>query len=208
MSDATLDKNATEGVDYEFWSQISGWTISEAAALLLDIDPERIPPESSDREALGYKYRRLFRLLDRAREMEELDCPMIPKDFLTWASSNGIKPPSQLEATVRAGKRHRNWSTRYSAEKKQRVQLSLEIKALKEEIADNPGPRVKTTLLTLIGGMARAKFNHSSKRPGTAAKIEKALDGPEVNWHLSNNTIKTYLDEADALYDGDHPESK
>jgi hypothetical protein len=111
MSDATRDKSATEGVDYKFWSQISGWTISEAAALLLDIDPERIPPESSDREALGYKYRRLFRLLDRAREMEELDCPMIPKDFLTWASSNGIKPPGQLEATVRAGNHREPWRT-------------------------------------------------------------------------------------------------
>jgi hypothetical protein len=43
MSDATPEKKANEGVDYKFWSQMSGWTVAEAAALLLDIDPDRLP---------------------------------------------------------------------------------------------------------------------------------------------------------------------
>jgi hypothetical protein len=82
MSDATRDNNATEGVDYKFWSQMSGWTVAEAAALLLDIDPDRLPEESDDRGAPGWEYRRLFRLLDRARKMEELSSPMTPREFL------------------------------------------------------------------------------------------------------------------------------
>jgi hypothetical protein len=207
MSDATPDNNATEGVDYKFWSQMSGWTVAEAAALLLDIDPDRLPEDSDDRRTPGWEYRRLFRLLDRAREMEELECPMTPREFLAWASSNGIKPPGQLEATVRAGKPHRNWRTRYRAIRKERDQLRDEVEGLREEIADNPKPRARTTLLKLVGGMARAKFNHSSNRHGTAAKIGTALDHPNVNWHLANNSIKAYLDEADALYDADHPKN-
>jgi hypothetical protein len=203
MGDAVRDSN--EPVDYEFWSQMSGWTVSEAAALLLDIDPDRLPPDSSECETLSSKYRRLLRLLDRAREMEELDSPMTPREFLAWASSNGIKPPDQLEATVRAGKPHRNWRTRYRDVRKERDQLRLEVKALKGMIADKPNPRSKTALLKLVGGMARARFGHSSNRTGTAGKIEEALDHPNVHWHLANNTIKAYLDEADALYDEEHP---
>ena len=57
MSDATPDNNATEGVDYKFWSQMSGWTVAEAAALLLDIDPDRLPEESDDRGTRGWEYR-------------------------------------------------------------------------------------------------------------------------------------------------------
>ena len=86
--------------------------------------------------------------------------------------------------------------------------MLVEVEALKEEIADNPNPRARTTLLKLVGGMARAKFNHSSNTSGTAAKIENALDQPNVSWHLANNSIKTYLDEADAMYDADHPKLK
>jgi hypothetical protein len=101
MTDTAPHNNngASEGVDYEFWSRMSGWTVAEAAALLLDIDPDRLPEESKDGGTRGWEYRRLFRLLDRARKMEELSSPMTPREFLTWASSNGIKPPEQLEAT-------------------------------------------------------------------------------------------------------------
>jgi len=85
MSDATPEKKANEGVDYKFWSQMSGWTVAEAAALLLDINPDRLPEESEDRGTLGWECRRLFRLLDRAREMEELECPMTPRVIFTAA---------------------------------------------------------------------------------------------------------------------------
>ena len=109
MSAARKANDANEKIDYEFWSQMSGWTVAEAAALLLEIDPDRLPEETDDRGRPGWKYRRLFRLLDRAREMEELSSPMTPREFLTWASSNGLKAPEKLEATVRAGMPHRNW---------------------------------------------------------------------------------------------------
>jgi hypothetical protein len=88
MTGAIPDNKATEGVDYKFWSQMSGWTAAEAAALLLDIDPDRIPEKSEDRGTPGWEYRRLFRLLDRARKMDELSSPMAPREFLQWASSN------------------------------------------------------------------------------------------------------------------------
>lgn len=109
MISAALDNRATEGVDYKYWSQMSGWTVAEAAALLLDIDPDRIPEKSEEVGTPGWQYWRLHRLLARARKMDELSSPMSPRDFLAWASSNGLKPSDQLAVTVRAGKPHRNW---------------------------------------------------------------------------------------------------
>ena len=206
MSDATRDNNATEGVDYKFWSQMSGWTVAEAAALLLDIDPDRRPEKSNDRGTPGWEYRRLFRLLDRARKMEELSSPMTPREFLTWASSNGLKPPGQLEATVRAGRPHRNWKTRYHDMRRQRNQLHAEVESLREQVADDLNPKARITLLKLAGGLARVHFNHQTNHRETVSKIGRALD--TLEWHLAEGTIRTYINEADALYDQDHPNLK
>lgn len=197
--------DASEGVDYEFWSRMSGWTVAEAAALLLDIDPDRLPEESKDRGTRGWEYRRLFRLLDRARKMEELSSPMTPREFLTWASSNGIKPPEQLDATVRAGKPHRNWKTRYQAMRRERDSLLAEVEGLSEKVADDLNPRVRQTLLKLVGGMARAKFKHVTGNRNTVSSIQRALE--DVDWPLTGNSIRTYLNEADVLYDQEHPKN-
>jgi hypothetical protein len=205
MTDTAPDSNAPEGVDYEFWSRMSGWTVAEAAALLLDIDPDRLPEESEDRGTRGWEYRRLFRLLDRARKMEELSSPMTPREFLTWASSNGIKPPEPLEATVRAGKPHRNWKTRYQAMRRERDSLLAEVEALNEKVEDDLNPRVRQTLLKLVGGMARAKFKHVTGNRNTVSSIQHALEN--VDWPLTGNSIRTYLNEADVLYDQEHPKN-
>jgi hypothetical protein len=206
MSDATRDNNATEGVDYKFWSQMSGWTVAEAAALLLDIDPDRLPEESEDRGTRGWEYRRLFRLLDRARKMEELSSPMTPREFLAWASSNGLKPPGQLETTVRAGTPHRNWRIRYRAMRKERDRLLAEVEALNEQIADDLNPAARKTLLKLVGGLARVHFKHHTGNHQTVSKIEKLMDN--LGWHVANNSIRTHLSEADSLFDQDHPNLK
>jgi hypothetical protein len=204
MSDA--DNNATEGIDYKFWSQMSGWTVAEAAALLLDIDPDRLPEKSDNRGTPGWEYRRLFRLLDRARTMEELSSPMTPREFLAWASSNGLKPPGQLETTVRAGKPHRNWRTRYRDMRHERDQLRAEVESLREQVADDVKPKARKTLLKLVGGLARVHFKHHTNNHQTVSKIEKLMDNLE--WHVANGSIRTHLGEADALFDQDHPNLK
>jgi hypothetical protein len=206
MSEATPPKKESEGVDYEFWSQMSGWTVAEAAALLLDMDPDQIPEESEGRGTAGWEYRRLFRLLDRAREMEELASPMTPREFLAWASSNGLKPPERLEVTVRAGTPHRDWRKRYRAIRRERDRLLAEVEALKDQIADDLHPAARKTLLKLMGGLARVHLKHKTNNHQTVSKIEKLMQ--TVQWPVANNSIRTYLSEADALFDQDHPNLK
>ncbi len=203
MSDAKPEKKTNEGVDYKFWSQMSGWTVAEAAALLLDIDPDRLPQEPEERGTRAWEYRRLVRLLDRAREMDELSSPMTPREFLAWASSNGLKPPIQLETTVRAGKPHRNWRTRYRDMKKERDRLLIEVEELRQQVADDLNPAARKTLLKLVGGLSRVHFKHSTNNHQTVSKLEKLMDS--LTWHVSNNAIRAHLNEADALFDQDHP---
>ena len=161
MTDTAPHNNASRGLDYDFWSRMSGWTVAEAAALMLDIDPDRIPEKSDGAGTPGWHYWRLHRLLARARKMEELSTPMTPREFLTWASSNGIKPPEQLEATVRAGKPHRNWKIRYQAMRRERDRLKTEVEALNEQVADDLNPAARKTLLKLVGGFPTQRGIHT-----------------------------------------------
>jgi hypothetical protein len=206
MTSPAPDNGAMEGVDYKYWSQISGWTVAEAAALLLDIDPDCVPEKSDEVGTPGWQYWRLFRLLDRAWKMDELSSPMTPREFLAWASSNGLKPPGQLEMTVRAGKPHRNWQTRYRAMRRERDRLLDEVEALNEQVAGNLNPAARKTLLKLVGGLSRAHFKHHTGNHQTVSKIDKLMD--DLVWHVANNTIRTHLNEADALFDQDHPDLK
>jgi hypothetical protein len=68
--------------------------------------------------------------------MDELSSPMTPREFLQWASSNGLKPPEQLEVTVRAGRLPRNWKTRYRAMRRERDQLQAELDILADQLGD------------------------------------------------------------------------
>jgi hypothetical protein len=200
-----MNQNTPTTPDYEFWSQMSGWTVAEAAALLLDVDPDRLPENFDEPETLGWKHRRLLRLLSRAEEMDELSSPMAPWDFLTWALSNKLSPPAKLEETVRSGNsRQRNWRKKYFRMKKKHGRLKERIAAY-EKLNDEPKTRVRRTLLHLIGGMARAKFGHTKDPKGTVKRIENALMA--VEWPLTNNTIREYLGHADEVYEEERPVS-
>jgi len=72
---------------------MSGWTVAEAAALLLDIDPDRLP-EMEDAEP-GLVYRRLF-VSWIVPKMGELSTPMTPQIF-NLGVQQWMKPPEQLQ---------------------------------------------------------------------------------------------------------------
>src|SRR5829696_3916372 len=72
-------------VDYDCWGRMPGWTMSEAAALLLGHDPDRMNlAENRQHEpgSPGWKYKRLHRMLARACEMEKLSDPEVPRVLL------------------------------------------------------------------------------------------------------------------------------
>src|SRR4051794_16233718 len=87
------DQPSDGEVDYGYWGRMPGWTMSEAASLLLGHDPDRMDPANGEQHepgSLGWKYRRLLRVLERACEMDELSNPEVPRVLLDWARSNKI----------------------------------------------------------------------------------------------------------------------
>jgi hypothetical protein len=195
MMVAANDSKATEDVDYDFWGRMPGWTISEAAALLLDIDPDNIPTGGqSDVAPPGtreWDYYRLRRRLRRAQKMDDLDNPMRPTDFLEWAISNNLNVRDILKESVKSGKKLQNWRAKYFSMKRKR-------NALIARLEDNVSPKERTSLLKLVLGMARKSFNHKVDSPHTVTKIEKALQ--EANLSVSNDVIRKYLAEADEKF--------
>src|SRR3954451_17091380 len=86
-------------VDYDYWGRMPGWTMSEAAALLLGYDPDRMNPAEDKQHEPGsatWKYKRLLRVLQRACEMDELSSPEILQVLLEWARSNKVDLPQLL----------------------------------------------------------------------------------------------------------------
>ena len=144
-------------VDYGYWGRMPGWTMSEAAALLLGHDPDRMnPTENRQHEpgSPGWKYKRLHRMLERACEMEKLSDPEVPRVLLEWAENNKIDTPPMLVEKMRAVVDVRNWRRRYSAMKKERDELRAERDALAEELKrvkdEELDTRERATLLKMI----------------------------------------------------------
>jgi hypothetical protein len=185
-----------EGLDYKYWCRMPGWTVTEAAALLLDLDPDR-PKKSgkdTDFDAKEWEYFRLRRLMKRAETMDLLSSPMSPREFLQWAMSNNIPRNEKLEGIVTSTKRLSDWRKRYFRMKRRRDQLA-------EELEDKVLPKERLTFLKLVLGMARAKFAHKKGGHNTVGQIHDSLEKKGRGITLAKDSIKKYLDEADERID-------
>jgi hypothetical protein len=193
-------------VDYGYWGRMPGWTMSEAAALFLGHDPDRMnPTENRQHEpgSPGWEYKRLRRMLKRACEMDELSSPEVPRVLLEWARSNKIDTPPMLVEKARTGGRVRNWRGRHSAMKKERDELRAERDKLEEELKrvkdEELDTRERATLLKMIFAMAKAKFKFdpAASRSDAVPLICSALEG--ANLKLSDDVIRNKLDDAARL---------
>lgn len=194
VTDAQSQSEPTKEVDYDFWGRMPGWSISEAAALLLDIDPDNKMPgtrKDFERGTKEWEYHRLRRRLKRAQKMDDLDNPMRPRDFVEWAISNKLHVSDGLKESVISGKRLLNWRGKYFSMKRKRDKLATSLE-------DSVSPKERTSLQKIVLGMARSKFRHKVGNPHTVAAIEKALE--EVRLPLSNDVIRKYLAEADEKF--------
>jgi|SRR4051812_31901487 len=194
MSGDVDNSEATEGVDHDYWGNMPGWTISEAAALLLDIDPDNIPQGSRAEltpRTREWEYHRLRRRLERAQEMEDLDNPTRPRDFIEWAISNKLDVSDAVKESVKSGKKLLNWRGKYFSMKRKRD-------ALTAELEDSVSPKERTSLLKIVLGLARDKFKHKIKNPHTVIAIQDAL--VRANLPVSNDVIRRYLVEADEKF--------
>jgi hypothetical protein len=190
MTHGISEDSETQPADYEFWGLMPGWTISEAAALLLGLDPDSMSREREDDVTPGthrWRYRQLRRRLARAQEMDDLDDPMRPQDFLEWAISNKLPVSDTLLKSVKTVKKLRNWRVKYFSMKRRRDELA-------EKLKEDVNPKERTSLLTIILGMTRHILKHKAGNIHTVSMIERAIKKADLK--LSDDVIRKFLEEA------------
>ena len=192
---SNLNEKIAPAVDYNFWSRMSGWTAAEAAALFLNLDPDQLPNDLHIVRDDPWSYNKLQRALERAVEMDELSSPMFPRDFLTWARSNRLKPPQALENAVQSGKPQRNWRSRYSKMRRNRDQLLAQLEEMKAQHGEELHPGAQKALTTIIGALIRKHLKHVKGDHNTVSKIKKIAD--EFGLTVSDNTIRKYVTASD-----------
>jgi hypothetical protein len=106
--------------DFEYWSKAPYWTLDEATALSLGLEPRivywdelkglasELPPEGSE-VPLPILYGRHRDLLLRANEFEQLADRVPPIVFVDWANRRHLPLPYELETKVRAISQPEDW---------------------------------------------------------------------------------------------------
>lgn len=106
----------------------SGWTVEEAVALLMGLEPGEV-----DESAQSAEFRNVQRLATRSREMHQLEDRWPPARFLLWTRDHSIEYPEELDRAVKQfGQEVRDWQTEYANLKAQYDRLLAENERLKE----------------------------------------------------------------------------
>jgi hypothetical protein len=188
MVDEATTPATPDDATLAFWAKMSGWRAGEAAALLLDRDPDQIQPFSHPDTQV--EFHRLKRLLARAGTMGELEIPTPPRVLLEWAISNGLDVPERLNKAVAQGKALTNWRSKA-------MQHRRELRRLREraETIDDLETKALTSIYSILLGVAKDKFLFKDGNNEAATNIAKALvrqgfDSPKAP------SIRTWLQKA------------
>jgi len=186
--------------DFQYWTQMSGWTKHEAAALLLGKDPDHV--EEFINAPFIEPFNRMLRLIDRAQQVGKLPPLMVPTCVLKWAEVSHIEVPAELAITC-------SEQSKDADELRHRIeQQDVRIKSLIEENddlrrqlsaahGDDPivanNKKVKLSLYTIIVGLAITKFhfNPDKQQSSAVGNIEASL--LDAGLSLNRDTIHDHL---------------
>ena len=132
----------------------------------------------------------------REEKAGNLSNTVLPGDFVSWAERTGVDLPVGLKKAVRAAVHRIEDRESIIAEN---ASLRAEVQNLKAELEASGGslkPRELESLMKLILGMAKAKFNYDPtvSRSPAAGNISKALASRDVR--LDQDTVRKWLREA------------
>ena len=174
-------------VNLAYWSRMPGWRMSEAAALLLGLDPDEKLENGRTRDKC---YFNLERLLKRARTMGELESPEEPIEILQWMRSNGFEVPETLAAAVTAARKRRikNWRTRY-------LKAKRELKEEKKKREELPHRR-RPSVYQFIYAVGRDYGFTPDNNDGATSAIFKLVEKIPFIKPISKGTVLALLTDA------------
>ena len=160
--------------DYSVWCTLDAWTIDEAAALLLQKEPEVVSwktLQSLKNSPFAARHERLRNQMLRAKKDGKFKDQDRPEAFIKWAVQAGLDVPAELIAQSAA-----------------------------PATTDAMSTKARDLMLKLILCMAMKKYGYDPEdRKSTATKMI-ADDLSEYGLKLDDDTVRKYLKEARALF--------
>jgi hypothetical protein len=162
--------------DFAHWARMARWSLAEAAALSLDIDPDAI--DSDDlAEPTRTAFAKRLALASNHAQTGRLAHHAEPATFLSWAASNGIPCSQRLcESVEQHGGAIADWRHQAEALTARCDAYQHRVTALEEQLcarADLPpsanepskksaelGPNQARSVKKLILGMAMARYGY------------------------------------------------
>ena len=177
--------------DYTWWAKYSVWTVDEAVALALGMDPRQVTWPDVDPHvedcALAAKFRDYRALVIREQSAGNLAEELAPADFIEWAKDKFELPQELVEAVVANG-------TRGSF-----TALREEIAQLKKENADlsaRPDTRRLNTLRRVLIGMGTHHYGYDPEQAQNSTARRMSEDLRNAGYAVGDDTLRNALREA------------
>jgi len=194
------EQDEKDKLAFSHWTRLAMWTLDEAAALTLKMDPDSLTRSSleSSLEEVGTRFSRLRRQLRRAREAHELTDPVSPKKYVDWADANAVALPRWLKQSIDCGQAT-DWKGMYEASQQQLSMITGELERLKK--ADKAlGSKERNTFNKLLLGLAVAGYGYDHRAARSSVPNEIASDLARLGIDLDEDTVRKKLREAADQY--------
>lgn len=165
-----FESETQTGVDWTYWCSIPAWTIKEAVCLFLSIEPDQYVEDTTIKAEK--EFRKLYRVLKRAKALEEINSLMPPVEFVNWAISRNMTIPKELQILTGEAS-FDEYKERYLSLKKKYKILKKKLKRVEANIVtiDNDTSKRKSAIYRMILTMAEKKYGFSPIRNNAAKSI-------------------------------------
>lgn len=183
--------------DLKYWGRIPGWNATEGAALALGLKPDDVDKGRFPDEVSREKYRKLRKLLLRAKAMRQIRLPLAPKEFLAWLRSNDLEVSAVWESSIGQVGEITNWKAKF--EKERRLKRMYRSRIPKNETSlslSKMEPKSINSLYKIILGMALAKYGWERSGKSRSAVAKEISASLPDRCGVCDQTIIKWLDAA------------
>lgn len=183
------------------WLRMPGWRGNEGAALALGLDPDdtkaaKFPNRESEQEHAD-----LMSLLLRAKNMEQIEFPIPPHQFVAWLKANKIAVDVELDEKLSAQQVIKDWKKEFENLEKSNAALKKRNRALRKKLErensiDDLSSRELTSLYRMLLGMATAKYAFNNSNLSPFQKYLNISTSFDPKYKLNEDTVKKWFERA------------
>ena len=176
--------------NWAYWASKEYWSIEEASALLIGVEPGLGDNASEAAEEAFDEFRNILHTMD---SIGKIDMPIRPIQLIEYLDQQSLSVPARLRRAVHGYERnpanaYRLLAKRLEAAERENRELKLRVPL---------DPRERKTLLLLVCGLVHVHHRYNpSKRSSVVKDIQSQLK--ELKIHLSDDAIRSALN---ASYD-------